>query len=120
MAIDEVKVVKPDARYRDFDAAIGEDEALPIVIMLKGREYTLTADLPAAVVLGQLRHLTEEGTLPTQYVPEWLTALVGQENMDMMLLDGMSWKQLESLTQFLLEEYGVVAPKTGDEDSPPE
>ena len=112
-------------RFRDFDDAVGADEGSTLSVKVKGRTYDLPGDLPAAVVLGQLRHLSEEGTLPTQYVPEWLEALVGPDNMKAMLLDGMTWKQLEKLTRYLLEEYGVVSntddsSEEEDSDSPPQ
>ena len=42
-------------------------------------------------------------------LPEWIASLVGQENFDQMLEDGMTWNQMNDLLVYLLESYGLNA-----------
>jgi hypothetical protein len=61
-------------------------------------------------------------------IPEWIASLVGQDNFDQMLEDGITWDQMNDLLTYLLEQYGLqvagtevvgeVEDSEGDEDSP--
>lgn len=119
---DQVSVLRetepPDtSRYKDFDAALNERNNEVIVVQVGGKRYTLPAELPAKLILSQLRYLQPGGVLPTNFIPEWLETLVGKANMDDMLERGMTWNQLEELTLYLLEEYGLFQrAKEGDDD----
>lgn len=103
-------------RFRDFDAAIEEAQQDPVRLKVAGREYVLPPSLPASVVLLQMRNITDEGVIPTKAIPEWMDALVGAEHLKQMLDDGLTWKQLEEVTQYLLTEYGVIGASTITED----
>ncbi len=108
----------------DFDAAVEESDKESIEVKIAGRNYEFPPELPARVVLNQLRFMDESGQLAAAQIPEWLATLVGQENLDQMLEDGASWEQLSELLNYLLSEYGVTAEvdagpvDEGDEDSP--
>ena len=96
-------------RFKDFDAAVEESDKEPIEVKIAGAEYKFAPELPARVVLGQLRFMDETGQLAAAQIPEWLATLVGQDNLDKMLEDGASWEQLQALLNYLLGEYGVSA-----------
>lgn len=101
-----------DKKYKDFDAAITEADKKPIKFKMAGSEYELPSQLPARVVLTQMRYMDESGGMATNSLPEWLESLVGKENLQSMLDDGATWNQLDELLQWLLNEYGIG----GDED----
>ena len=111
-------------RFMDFDAAVEESDKEPIEVKIAGRNYEFPPELPARVVLNQLRFMDDTGQLAAAQIPEWLATLVGQGNLDQMLEDGASWEQLSELLNYLLSEYGVTAEvdggpvDEGDEDSP--
>ena len=96
-------------RFMDFDAAVEESDKESIEVKIAGRDYEFPPELPARVVLGQLRFMDDTGQLAAAQIPEWLGTLVGQSNLDQMLDDGASWEQLQKLLSFLLGEYGVSA-----------
>ena len=96
-----------DKKYKDFDAAITEADKKPIKFKMAGAEYELPSQLPARVVLTQMRFMDEEGGMSTNSLPEWLESLVGKENLETMLNDGATWNQLDELLQWLLNEYGI-------------
>jgi len=96
-------------RFMDFDAAVEESDKESIEVKIAGRNYEFPPELPARVVLGQLRFMDDTGQLAAAQIPEWLGILVGQTNLDQMLEDGASWEQLQSLLSYLLGEYGVAA-----------
>lgn len=96
-----------DKKYKDFDAAITEADKKPIQFKMAGSEYELPSQLPARVVLTQMRFMDEEGGMSTNSLPEWLESLVGKDNLETMLNDGATWNQLDELLQWLLNEYGI-------------
>lgn len=114
---------------KDFDEALKADKKEQLQIKVAGKEYNLPAALPAKTVLTQMRYAGESGdTVPMNMVPEWIASLVGQDNFDSMLEDGMTWTQMNDLLVYLLEAYGLQASadelageaedEEGDEDSP--
>lgn len=114
---------------KDFDEALKADKKEQLQIKVAGKEYDLPAALPAKTVLTQMRYAGESGdTVPMNMVPEWIASLVGQDNFDSMLEDGMTWTQMNDLLVYLLEAYGLQASadelageaedEEGDEDSP--
>ena len=96
-------------RFMDFAAAVEESDKESIEVKIAGRNYEFPPELPARVVLGQLRFMDDTGQLAAAQIPEWLATLVGQSNLDQMLEDGASWEQLQKLLAYLLGEYGVSA-----------
>lgn len=112
-------------RFRDFDAAVEESDKESIKVKIEGRNYEFPPELPARVVLSQLRFMNDTGQLDAAQIPEWLATLVGQGNLDQMLEDGASWTKLQQLLAYLLQEYGITAGELdagpideGDEESP--
>jgi len=113
------------SRFKDFDAAVEESAKEAIEVKIAGRNYGFPPELPAKVVLGQLRYMDETGNLSAAQIPDWLATLIGQESLDQMMEDGASWEQLQGLLNFLLQEYGIsnqdleaIDDTTGDEESP--
>jgi len=112
-------------RFKDFDAAVEESAKEAIEVKIAGRNYEFPPELPAKVVLGQLRYMDETGSLSAAQIPEWLATLIGQDKLDQMMDDGASWKKLQELLNFLLQEYGIsnepleaIDETTGEEESP--
>ena len=114
---------------KDFDEAIEADKKEKLHIKVAGKQYELPSTLPARTVLTQMRYAGESGdTVPMNMVPEWIASLVGQENFDSMLDDGITWNQMNELLVYLLEAYGLqgaaeelageAEDEQGDEDSP--
>ena len=112
---------------KDFDEAYKAEADEKLQIKVAGKTYDLPATLPARTVLAQMRY-ANESTVPMEYLPDWIASLVGQENFDQMLEDGMTWDQMNDLLVYLLEEYGLqggtddvageVEDESGDDDSP--
>jgi len=112
-------------RFMDFDAAVEESAKEAIEVKIAGRNYEFPPELPAKVVLGQLRYMDETGNLSAAQIPEWLATLIGQENLDQMMEDNASWEQLQGLINFMLKEYGIsnqdleaIDNTTGEEEAP--
>jgi hypothetical protein len=93
---------------KDFDEALKADKKEELQIKVAGKTYTLPATLPARTVLAQMRYAEEE-TVPLEVMPDWIGSLVGKENFDQMLEDGISWEQMNELLVYLLDFYGLSA-----------
>ena len=106
--------------YRDFDAAV--DEVEEITFKVAGRVYTLPGKVPARVVLKFFRRQSGKVSVSNMadMVEDWLKALVGSENFETMLDDGVDLDTLVELTVWLLDAYNIVkVDETGEEgDSP--
>lgn len=113
-----------DKELKDFDSALKESDKGELNFKLNSKEYTVPAEIPARVVLAQMRYMDETGGLPSNYVPDWLESLLGKELMEEIIEGGATWPQLEALLNWLLDEYGIGAgdeetvESEGDEDSP--
>ena len=109
---------------KDFDSALKESNKGELNFKLNGKEYKVPAEIPARVVLAQMRYMDEAGELPSNFVPEWLESLLGKELMEEIIEGGATWPQLEALLNWLLDEYGIgsgdeeVVESEGDEDGP--
>lgn len=97
-----------DKKFRDFDAAVAESAGEKVTFKIAGDEYELPGQLPARVVLTQMRYMDASGNLAQSALPEWLESLVGKSNLEKMLDAGATWPQLDELLQFLLESYGIA------------
>ena len=105
-----------DKKYKDFDAAVNEADGEPIKFKIAGNEYELPGQLPARVVLTQMRYMDESGAMDANQLPVWLESLVGKDNLDEMLDAGATWPQLDSLLQFLLEAYNISDEEEAEVD----
>lgn len=104
-------------RYMDFDAAVIEEGKPPVTFTIGGRHYELPADLPAKVVLVQMRSTDSEGQVSGNIMSDWLEALVGTKNLELMYEDNVTWPQMEKLLSNLMVEYGLKSDDDEDEDS---
>jgi hypothetical protein len=111
-------------KFKDFDEAIEADKKEELQIKVAGTTYNLPATLPAKAVLQQMRIADDGNDVPFEAVPQWIASLVGQDKLDEMLENGMSWEQMNDLLNWLMEAYGLAAPQEsaegveGDEDTP--
>ena len=101
-----------DKKFKDFDAAVSEADGEKVTFKIAGDDYELPGQLPARVVLTQMRYMDSQGGMEPSSLPVWLESLVGKDNLDEMLDNGATWPQLDSLLQYLLEAYNIA----GDEE----
>jgi len=111
------------SEYKDFDEAVAEADEEKLSFKVAGKVYEAPAQLPAKVVLTQLKLTNQQGGIEQQNLGEWLTALIGEEIFNDMLENDVSWTQLEMVLNYLLHEYGVVPKETeevegGEEEDP--
>ena len=92
--------------YKDFDADV-ESSAESLEFTFLGDKYTLPGQIPARVVLTQMRFMDETGVVPTSVIPEWLESLLGKKVLDELIEKGATWNQLEELLNWLLQQYGI-------------
>ena len=92
--------------YKDFDADV-ESSAESLEFTLLGDKYTLPGQIPARVVLTQMRFMDETGVVPTSVIPEWLESLLGKKVLDELIEKGATWNQLEELLKWVLQQYGI-------------
>ena len=104
------------SEYKDFDEAVAEADEQKLSFKVAGKVYEAPAQLPAKVVLTQLKLTNEQGGIEQQNLGEWLEALIGEDIFEEMLNSGASWKQLEAVLNYLLEEYGVIPKETEDSE----
>lgn len=93
--------------YKDFDAEVSESKNENLEFTMIGKKYSLPGQIPARVVLTQMRYMDETGVVPTSVIPEWLESLLGEDTMDELISKGATWPQLEELLNWLLEKYGI-------------
>ena len=93
--------------YKDFDAEVSESTKENLEFTMIGKKYSLPGQIPARVVLTQMRYMDETGVVPTSVIPEWLESLLGEDTMDELISKGATWPQLEELLNWLLEKYGI-------------
>jgi hypothetical protein len=106
-----------DNKYKDFDLAVAESANEKIAFKIAGKDYELPGQLPARVVLTQMRFMDSDGEMAPNTLPEWLESLVGKSNLDEMLDAGATWPQLDELLQFLLEGYGLAGDQEIEADA---
>jgi hypothetical protein len=92
------------SRYRDFDAAVDELEAIEFTV--KGKRYTLEKDPPCDVIL---RLLSEDRINDPSAVPEILESILGKGRFDEMRQAGLGLTQLALLSEWLMEQMGFSA-----------
>jgi len=106
-----------DKKFKDFDAAISEADGEAVKFKIAGNEYELPGQLPARVVLTQMKLLDANGSMEVDSLPLWLESLVGKDNLEEMLDNGATWPQLDSLLQFLLEAYNISDEESAEVDA---
>jgi hypothetical protein len=94
--------------YKDFDASVEEDTKDELTFVLSGKEYSLPGQIPARVILTQMRYMDESGVVPTSVIPEWLESLLGKQTLEEVVENGATWPQLEELLNWLLDKYGIA------------
>tara|TARA_Y100000996_G_scaffold30131_1_gene21404 strand:- start:7073 stop:7414 length:342 start_codon:yes stop_codon:yes gene_type:complete len=102
------------SEYKDFDEAVAEADDDKLSFKVAGKVYEAPSQLPAKVVLTQLKLTNEQGGIEQQNLGEWLGALIGEEIFEEIIESGASWSQLEAVLNYLLQEYGVI-PKEAEE-----
>ena len=93
--------------YKDFDAEVSASTNENLEFTMIGKKYSLPGQIPARVVLTQMRYMDETGVVPTSVIPEWLESILGEDTMDELISKGATWPQLEELLNWLLEKYGI-------------
>ena len=101
------------AEFKDFDKALEADKQ-PLQIKVAGKTYELPATLPARTVLAQMKYANVGDTIPMEIMPEWIASLVGQDKLNQMLEDGMTWEQMNEVLGYLLEVYGLTGSDSGE------
>jgi len=101
------------ANFKDFDEAIKEDNATKFTFKVAGETFESPAQLPAKVVLMQLKMQNEQGGIDQKDIGEWLRSIIGEDTFDKLLELNISWSTLEKLLGWLLVQYGIV--KSEDE-----
>lgn len=89
--------------YRDFDE--GTDNVPPIKFKVRDREYELPGDMPAGPILMGMKQGINMADDSAEMV-KFLEMLIGPDNLQQMVADGMSTKQLNELTRWLSSHYG--------------
>lgn len=105
-------------RTIDFDAARAEREREPVVLRIGGRDYVLTAGLPASVGLALSRYRvegTEDVKVPPDQVPGLLERLFGADNWaDILEHAGLTMDELPDLLERTVRELNG-----GEQDDDP-
>ena len=110
LTIGELKVDK----FKDFDEALEADNILKLQMKVAGKTYDLPAVLPAKAVLSQMK-MAEEGNQSLSSIAEWVESIVGKDNFNSMLDDGIGWEKLNDILVWLLEAYGLATPDEVEE-----
>ncbi len=102
--------------FKDFDEALEEADKKELQIKVAGKVYDLPAALPARTVLEQMRYAEAGSELAFEAIPQWIASLIGDEKLDQMLEDGVTWDQMNELLEYLMGVYGLN-PEDSVEDS---
>lgn len=109
-----------DVRFKDFDDAV--EAAKPIRFRVAGRDYEVSGDPPVKGILLMMRQGIKIEEDP-QAVVQLLEELVGAEQLEQMLDDGVGIVKLQAIAEWLAEQYvltpgGDDAAGDGDGDRP--
>ena len=61
-----------DKKFKDFDAAVSEADGEKVTFRIAGEDYELPGQLPARVVLTQMKLMDGEGAMDANSLPLWL------------------------------------------------
>ena len=95
-------------KFKDFDEAVKEEDDAKITFKVAGETFSCPAQLPAKVVLMQLKMQNEEGGIDQKDIGEWLRSIIGEETFDKLIDLDIPWTTLEKLLGWLLVQYGIV------------
>lgn len=101
-------------KFKDFDEALEADNLEKLQMKVAGKTYDLPATLPAKAVLSQMK-MAEEGTQDLSSIADWVESIVGKDNFNSMLDDGIGWEKLNDILVWLLEAYGLATPDEVEE-----
>tara|TARA_A100001391_G_scaffold205425_1_gene206128 strand:+ start:2620 stop:2964 length:345 start_codon:yes stop_codon:yes gene_type:complete len=101
------------ANFKDFDEALNADKKETLQFKVAGKTYDLPATLPARAVLAQMG-MAQEEELTLTSIADWIKSIVGEENFEQMLEDGVAWDQMNSMLEWMLEAYGLVTDENVD------
>ena len=99
-----------DTRFKDFDDAV--EAAKPIRFRVAGRDYEVSGDPPVKGILLMMRQGIRIEEDP-QAVVQLLEELVGSEQLEQMLDDGVGIVKLQAVAEWLAQQY-VLAPAGDD------
>jgi hypothetical protein len=104
-------------RVVDFDVARRERKREPVVLRIGGRDYTLSAGVPAGLALDMLRYRvagTDDVEIPDDAIGTIGRRLFGRENWEAILDDaGLELGELRDLIEMTFRALN------GEDDGPP-
>jgi hypothetical protein len=106
-------------KYADFDLALEEANAEPMVIKLYGQEWPLPGVMPAAVPLRMARLLVDGKDQESLTMPELLTIagdVFPTATLDAWLGKGLDIELLTAIVKWVFEQYMGVALDDGQPD----
>lgn len=101
--------------FKDFDEALEEADKQELQIKVAGKTYDLPAALPARTVLEQMRFAEAGAEMAFEAIPQWIASLIGDEKLEQMLEDGITWDQMNSLLEYLMGVYGLNTEEESEE-----
>ena len=101
-------------KFKDFDEALNADKQEKLQLKVAGKTYELPATLPARAVLAQMS-MAEGDELNLASIADWIKSIVGEDNFQQMLDDGVAWDQMNGMLEWMLEAYGLTAGETEEE-----
>lgn len=109
-------------RFIDFDAALAEAAAEPVIVRYQGRDWTLYASIPAKPVM-RLLHLQAEGRdtdeLAQREVVTFLSEMVPADVLEAWLDGGMSIDEMAKLLRAVVAAYRVGDAEENQEGEAP-
>ena len=106
-------------KYRDFDAFFAEAEGENITFKVKGRQYSVppSPSLGAVVRLDKIRRSKgPEGALSELELGQMGVDVLGQEQFEQMMADGVTIHEFEQIFEWIWNMYKGV-PDDDDEGS---
>ena len=102
-------------KFKDFDEALEADNLLKLQMKVAGKTYDLPATLPAKAVLSQMKMAEDGESQDLSAIANWVESIVGKDNFNSMLDDGVGWEKLNDILVWLLEAYGLATPDEVEE-----
>ena len=104
---------------KDFDKAWDEkdEEGYPFKVL--GREYELPPSVPASIMLEALnlkKEYGDEDELPPEKTIDLAIDMLGKEQVDQMLDDGLSADQLGDIIVWANQQYSAEEVETDEEE----
>jgi len=92
---------------KDFDAAWANEK--PKRVKIKGRVYTLPADIPASVLilLVRQRRAERDGGDGLVWLEQILKGLLGEAGYQQILADGIGISHIRDIVDWCLDVYGL-------------